>query len=1128
MVDSDTQLEERQGVQSGAEDSKTWYKDAVIYELHVKAFRDSAGDGIGDFRGLTSKLDYLQDLGVTAVWLLPFYPSPMRDDGYDISDYLGVHRPYGELRDFREFLFEAHRRGIRVIIELIINHTSDRHEWFARARRSPPVSMFRDFYVWSDDPKKYPEARIIFKDSEVSNWTWDPGAKAYYWHRFYSHQPDLNFDNPEVEKAVFEVMDFWLKMGVDGLRLDAVPYLFEREGTTCENLPETHTLLKKMRAHIDSKFKDKMLLAEANQWPSDAANYFGGGAECNMAFHFPLMPRMFMAIQMEDRFPIVDILSETPAIPEGCQWAIFLRNHDELTLEMVTDEERDYMYRAYAHDKQARINLGIRRRLAPLLGNDRRKFELMYVRLFPLPGTPVRYYGDEIGMGDNIYLGDRNGVRTPMQWSSDTNAGFSRANPQKLYLPVVIDPKYHYEAINVENQQGDPGSLLWWYKRLIFLRKQFKALGRGSIQFLFPEGEKVLAFVRKYDREALLVVANLSKKPLAVDLDLAKFDGFAPREVIGGNLFPDIGATPYRLAIGAYGYLVFSLTEKAPSHAEVLHSIPELTARGGARGIFDRKNRAVVGSSVLPSYLAASRWFGGKARRIESVVVRDVVETQFSPEGLSYNLLLDVSYSDGLPETYFMPITYARDDEFAKFSEPGRPRVIARVRSSSEAGVIYESAGDPAYGLGLVQGLLTKKNFRSTKGRLVCFGTPELRKLLPPAGQEPVMVRTLEAEQSNSSFVLGEKVVLKLMRRVEEGVQPEVEVGRFLTRHGFASTPAFLGHVEYQTDEAEPTTLAVAESYVKNEGDGWSLFKAEFERFAEKVSSGQYDEVLQTTHSQVPPLRLAREADFERLFELTGPLFAGNVKLLGKRTAEFHRALSSDPDDPDFAPEPFGYLGQTSLSQAMLGAAHRTLQQASNAKLADPVQSKALTTLLAHRDKILEAFGRLRSLSIDSLKCRIHGDYHLGQVLYTGKDFVVIDYEGEPARSLSERRLKRSPLRDVAGMIRSFHYVAVSTVLREQQAKQYVEYPLMGEWAGLWYTAVASTFLRAYLEVLQGTPLIPKEDRTLEVLLDAYLLEKALYEFAYELNNRPDWIQIPLRGIVETLGLKPAQTGNQE
>lgn len=1101
-------------------DDATWYRDAVVYEVHVKAFHDSAGDGIGDFKGLTAKLDYLRDLGVTAVWLLPFYPSPLKDDGYDISDYYGVHRPYGDLPQFREFLSEAHKRGIRVITELVINHTSDRHEWFARARRSPPGSKERDFYVWTDDPRRYSDARIIFKDTETSNWTWDPVAKAYYWHRFYSHQPDLNFESSEVQKAVFDVMDFWLRMGVDGLRLDAVPYLFEKEGTNCENLPETHAFLKKMRAHVDSKFKGRMLLAEANQWPADAATYFGQGDECNMAFHFPLMPRMFMAIQMEDRFPIVDILEETPQIPPGCQWGIFLRNHDELTLEMVTDEERDYMYRVYAHDKQARINLGIRRRLAPLLGNDRRKIELINVLLFTLPGTPVIYYGDEIGMGDNIYLGDRNGVRTPMQWSADLNAGFSRTNPQKLYLPVIIEPRFHYEVVNVENQEGDPASLLWWLRRLIFLRKQFKAFGRGSIEFVPAGSEKVLAYVRRYDKENALVVANLSRKPQAVDLDLRSFSGYSPVEMVGGTPFPDIGESPYRLTLGAHGYLIFSLVEKERSAEVTASEVVQIAVQRSVGEAFEGRMKSVLESAALPPHLLSSRWFAGKARRIERVTIRDIAEARDHLRNPQYNLILDVEYSEGLGETYFLPLAFLSDEELAGLPGASRPKTVARVQTPSGSGSLCEVSSSQAYGRAELQALATRRVFRGEKGSIAHIPSPEFRKVFPPPYPGEWEVRPLDAEQSNSTFVCGERAIIKLMRKVEEGTQPEVEIGRFLTRRGFQSTPAFLGHVEYQREESEPIVLAVAEAFVRNEGDGWKLFSTEFEDFAERVSQGQHDGLLGSLQPDEPLLSLSRSRRLGSLFEVASPLFADNVRLLGKRTAEFHRALASDPDDPDFAPEPFGYLSLTSLAQSMTSSAHRAFQLMSKARLPDPAQDEALRTLLASKERVEKTFDRLRGLKVDSVRCRIHGDYHLGQVLYTGKDFVIVDYEGEPARAMGERRLKRSPLRDVAGMVRSFHYVAVSALIRSRGVEQYAGHPRMGDWARLWYRAVASEYLGSYLGAVKGTRLVPGDEAVLEAMLDAYMLEKALYELGYELNSRPDWAGIPLQGIMETLGLK--------
>ncbi|MFH1639224.1 MAG: maltose alpha-D-glucosyltransferase, partial [Chloroflexota bacterium] len=611
------------------QDDPLWYKDAIIYELHVRSFYDSDADGIGDFAGLRAKLDYLSDLGVNTLWLLPFYPSPLKDDGYDISDYSNINSAYGTSADFKTFVDEAHRHGQRVITELVVNHTSDQHSWFQRARRASPGSRLRNFYVWSDTSEKYKEARIIFKDYEYSNWTWDHVAKAYYWHRFYSHQPDLNYDNPAVKKAIFKVLDFWLKQGVDGLRVDAVPYLYEREGTSCENLPETHDFLRELRAHVDENFKNRMLLAEANQWPEDVAPYFGNGDEFHMAFHFPIMPRLFMAIGMEDRFPIVDILRQTPQIPENCQWAIFLRNHDELTLEMVTEEERDYMYRLYASDPAARLNLGIRRRLAPLLNGDRKKMELMNALLFSLRGTPVLYYGDEIGMGDNIYLGDRNGVRTPMQWSADRNAGFSRANPQRLILPPITDPEYHYEAINVETQQANPTSFLWWMKRIIALRKRYQAFGRGSLEFLQLENRKVVAFLRRYQEETILVLANLSHLAQQTQLDLSEFAGWRPIDLFGPAEFAPIRDSGYYFTLSPYAFYWFSLQPRPAGPvplrtlpSEEIAAVPTIAIAGD--DLFRKENWTSI-APVLQNYIKGRRWFRGKARDIRSSQIKDVV-----------------------------------------------------------------------------------------------------------------------------------------------------------------------------------------------------------------------------------------------------------------------------------------------------------------------------------------------------------------------------------------------------------------------------------------------------------------------------------------------------------------------
>jgi maltose alpha-D-glucosyltransferase/alpha-amylase len=535
-----------------------WYKDAIIYQLHVRTFCDSNGDGIGDFPGLIQKLDYLQELGVNTLWLLPFFPSPLRDDGYDISDYTAVHPNYGVLQDFKAFLTAAHDRGMRVVIELVLNHTSDQHSWFQESRSSRENPK-RDWYVWSETDNHYQGVRIIFVDTEMSNWAWDPLSKSYYWHRFFSHQPDLNYDNPAVFEAMWTVMKFWLEMGVDGFRLDAVPYLVEREGTSCENLPETHAIIREFRKRVDREYPGKMLLAEANQWPSDVCLYFGDANEFHMAFHFPLMPRMFMSVQLEDRKPNVEILEQTPQIPDSCQWCLFLRNHDELTLEMVTDIERDYMYDEYAKDKGMRLNLGIRRRLSPMMDNDRWRVQLLNGLLMSMPGTPIIYYGDEIGMGDNVYLGDRNGVRTPMQWNGGWNAGFSGADPERLYSPLISNPVYGYQAINVESQKRSPHSLLSWMKRIIHVRKSSRVLSRGSIEFLKPSNHRVLAYVRQLGEEKILVVNNLSKSAQAVELDLRRYKGSIPIEMFGGNLFPRIGDLYYLLTLGPYQFFWFRL-----------------------------------------------------------------------------------------------------------------------------------------------------------------------------------------------------------------------------------------------------------------------------------------------------------------------------------------------------------------------------------------------------------------------------------------------------------------------------------------------------------------------------------------------------------------------------------------
>ena len=1107
---------------SSFSDDSLWYKDAIIYELHIRAFSDSQGDGVGDFLGLTEKLDYLEDLGVTALWLLPFYPSPLKDDGYDISDYTSIQPVYGTMHDFRTFIDEAHRRGLRVIIELVLNHTSDQHPWFQRARRAAPGSRWRDFYVWSDTPEKYREARIIFKDSEYSNWTWDYVARAYYWHRFYSHQPDLNYDNPAVRRAIFRTIDFWLKLGVDGLRVDAVPYLYEREGTNCENLPETHAFLRELRKHVDEKFKNRMLLAEANQWPEDAAAYFGDGDEFHMAFHFPLMPRMFMAIRMEDHFPIIDILQQTPAIPETSQWAIFLRNHDELTLEMVTDEERDYMYRMYASDPAARLNLGIRRRLAPLLNNDRKKIELMNGLLFSLPGTPVIYYGDEIGMGDNFYLGDRNGVRTPMQWSPDRNAGFSHANPQKLYLPPIIDPEYLYEAVNVENQRNNPDSLLWWMRRTIALRKRFKAFGRGSLEFLQPKNRKILTFLRRYQDEAILVVANLSHAAQQTQLDLSEFQGRVPVELFGRAEFAPITDGHYSFTLGPHAFYWFSLE---PERAERLHlralpredigTLPTLAET--EKKLFEKKNWFIL-EAVLLDYIKGRRWFRGKARESWALQILDIIPVN-SPDFAVNLILIEVVYTEGDPETYILPLATTpagrADEIIAEYPHAVIARLKAEERDADNQSLLYDALVNKCFCKFLIKAIERRRRFKGRSGEILASRTRVFRNVrgAPDVSLEPVPIT---AEQTNTSVIYGDQLILKLFRRIEEGINPDLEIGRFLTeKAAFPHIPQVAGALEYQRRKGKVMTLAILQRFVPNEGDAW--------QYTLDFLTHNFEYLLAHPTVQVPPvpqkhlLSLLKEPP--TLAQETIGSYLLSAQLLGKRTAELHMALASAPDDPEFAPEPFSLIYQNSLCHAMRSFATQTLQllREQLRKLPEELRENA-QQVLDSEESIMRRFRLIRNRKIPAARMRCHGDYHLGQVLYTGKDFVIIDFEGEPARSLSERRIKRSPLMDVAGMIRSFHYAAHSALLHQSSLTLKPEDSLALEhWAQFWYVWVSSSFLMSYLDGIEQAQLLPDDPEQLRILLDAYLLEKAIYEIGYELNNRPDWLEVPLQGILQLL-----------
>lgn len=1091
-------------------DDPLWYKDVIIYELHVKAFCDSNADGIGDFQGLIEKLDYLESLGVTALWLLPFYPSPLKDDGYDISNYFGIHPGYGLLRDFKQFIREAHKRGMRVITELVLNHTSDQHPWFQLARKAKPGSSMRNFYVWSDTPEKYKDARIIFKDFELSNWMWDPVAKAYYWHRFFSHQPDLNYDNPLVQKKIWRIIHFWLDMGVDGFRLDAVPYLYEREGTNCESLPETHAFLKALRMHIDSSFKNKMLLAEANQWPEDAINYFGNGDECHMAFHFPLMPRLFMAIWMEDRFPIVDILEQTPSISDTCQWAFFLRNHDELTLEMVTDEEKDYMYRVYAKDPVARINLGIRRRLAPLLGNNRRKIEIMNILLFSLPGTPIIYYGDEIGMGDNYHLGDRNGVRTPMQWNVDRNAGFSRANPQKLYLPVIIDPEYHYEAVNVEHQEKNQASLLWWMRRVIAVRKRFKAFGRGNIEFLLPDNPKVLAFIRRYKDEVILVVTNLSRFSQVVELDLSKFSGYIPEDMFSGNKFPKIKDVSYILTLGRYDYFWFILKkEEETVWFRKIRSIPQIY--GSWKTIVSGKTKDVLEKGILPSYVQTCKYFVGKFQEMREVKIVENIHVKESGCDIQL-LLLEVTYTTGLPDMYLLPLSYSSGDKAESIVIENPHAVVVHVKHENTEGIAYDGICDEEFRKHLLSMFTRKHTIPGLHGELTTYRGKNFKRY-KRTGLVSLKSHVVKTEQNNLSILYGKELILKLYRRFDEGINPEVELCRFLTEKiSSQHVPPFVGTIEYRRHGHEPVVIGMLQTFIPNEGDAWVYTLDWIGRYFGRILARK-DEIQGTSIVPSSLFDIAFQ-EIPILFqELIGGVYLEMVALLGKRTAELHLQLSSETEDVNFVPEPFSVSYQRSLYQSMQVLTKKVFSLLKKNVKNLPDNLKELANEILNFDKeIMARYSVLFRRKLSAMKIRIHGDYHLGQVLYTGNDFVIIDFGGETAKTLGERRLKRSPLRDVASMMRSFHYAAHTALLKRDSVRP-EDIPALEPWLNLWYRYVGGAFLRSYLDTAGNTPFIPKDREELSIMLKAYLLERAVYELGHELINRPEWIIIPLRGI---------------
>ena len=1092
----------------------TWYKDAVIYQVHVRSFGDANADGVGDFQGLTARLDYLVELGVTAVWLLPFYPSPLRDDGYDIADYGGINPSYGTLRDFRTFLRQAHQRGLRVITELVLNHTSDAHPWFQRARAAEPGSRWRDFYVWSDNPGRYSQARIIFEDFETSNWTWDPVAGAYYFHRFFSHQPDLNFDNPEVRDTMLRAVDRWLDMGVDGVRLDAVPYLFERDGTNCENLPETHEFLRELRSRVDSRFPDRMLLAEANQWPEDAVEYFGDGDECHMAFHFPLMPRLYMALRMEDRHPVIDILEQTPALPDTAQWAIFLRNHDELTLEMVTDEERDYMYRAYAVDPRMRVNVGIRRRLAPLMGNDRRKIELLNGLLFSLPGTPVVYYGDEIGMGDNVYLGDRDAVRTPMQWSPDRNAGFSAANPQQLFLPAVIDPQYHYESVNVEAQQSNPSSLLNWMRHVIAVRHQHPVMGRGDIEFLYPENAKVLAYLRRDESQTVLVVANLSRQAQSVHVDLHDYRGQVPVELFGGVSFPQIGESPYNLTMGPYDFFWFRLdaqpgAEDAPGHGE---DLPELTVADSWHELFAGAALKRL-ARAMPALLMRTRWYAGRTRVVSQVGIADVVPLangRRQPE--AYVCLVDIDYESGEPDTYVVPLV-AEPAEVADAILADRPDTAlawVAVRSSGERLLLVDALGQEDFVASLPGIFERRRRLRSTGGaEIEASASVDLRRMVGELGDAPAV--RVDGPYNNSHRVYENRFAIKLFRRAQEGVNPELQVGSYLTSAGFEAAPQVIGAWEYQRGTAEPRTLAIVTSYVPNEGDAWHYTIDQLELFYEGILAGSPGRA-----PQVPALRQLVDGwgAHAAIDDVVGP-YLDNASQLGRQLASLHACLAANTD-ASFTPEPFSTLWQRSLYQSMRSRLAPTLRvlESGRRHLASELDG-VVDAVLASQATIDELLGEVRSPRFAAQRIRIHGDLHLGQILVSGRQWVFLDFEGEPSRSPTERRIKRTALVDLAGLMRSFDYAAhhAMQALGERGLLRPGQRRAAAAWGRVWQTRVTAEMISAYRATLADSAIVPADSAEFSRLLEPLLVDRMLQEIRHHVVHDPRWAGVALASL---------------
>ena len=1086
------------------EPDSLWYKDAVIYEVHVRAFFDSNDDGVGDFAGLTRRLDYIHSLGVNTIWLLPFYPSPQKDDGYDISDYHGVHSSYGTRADFRQFVREAHRRGLRVITELVINHTSDQHPWFQAARAAPAGSSKRNFYVWSDTDTRYPDARVIFTDTEKSNWTWDPVANAYYWHRFFSHQPDLNFDNPRVVRAVGRIMRYWLGQGVDGLRLDAIPYLCEREGTSCENLRETHGIIKQLRGLVDAHHPDRLLLAEANQWPEDVRDYFGDGDECHMAYHFPLMPRMYMAIAQEDRHPIADILGQTPEIPATCQWAIFLRNHDELTLEMVTDRERDYMFQMFAADPKARINIGIRRRLAPLMENDPDRIKLINSLLLSMPGSPIIYFGDEIGMGDNFFLGDRDGVRTPMQWSPDRNAGFSRADPQRLFLPPIMDPVYGYEAVNVEAQERDRSSLLNWMRRMLRVRSGHRAFGRGTLRLLRPGNRKILAYLRQYADETLLCVANLARHAQAVELLLGEFKGRVPIEMSGEIPFPPIGELPYMLTLPGHAFYWFRLArdaESPPWHVDQRSrdELPVLVLFDGWNSFFRERVvpwriglaerlREQLESDVLPGFLASRRWYVEADTPPVRVSLLDSAARGHEDAQWLFGIV-EVRHRDGRnPALYQLPLALTWEDDRARDSQVV-PTSVARVREHARVGLMVDALLNDSCVRDVVDAIGAREETSCERGRIRFVPTTAFTALR--GGPDTALAMTAAPVQgSNTAIVLGDRLFLKAYRRLAPGVNPELEIGRFLTEVvPFEHVATLAGWVEYIDEKQRTHTLAVLQQYVPNQGNAWNYTLEYLARFLDDVRQGA----------------TGNGADEHGAY-------LGLIGTLGRRTAELHRALATTTGNPSFDRQPVDRTDRRRWADQLREEAVATLAQLESRRESWPAAAAPVAEdVLSIRKDLLRRIEGPVSGPAAGVKARLHGNYDLGQVLVVHNDFVIVDFEAEHRGAAAA--VFDSPLRDVAGLLRSLVYAGEIALERASSRRPRVRAALETR-VEQWRSLARQRFLEEYGSVLRGSGICPPRSDALP-LLDLFEVARNLLDVRRELGGRPEMVHVLLRSLLK-------------